>query len=665
MFLQAACCRVLFHLYVKVSGNNWQAPFQIENIKKPYMKGEIIMAFDYAKTAETVLNKVGGEKNVAGLTHCITRLRFVLKDSSIPKDSEVEKIPGVIRVVRQGGQYQVVIGNEVANVYNELIKLGHFEETTGTKSDGPKENLFSRLSGFVAGCMTPLLPAMLGCGMIKVVLTLLTTFQLIDTAGSTYVILNAAGDAFFYFMPILLAMTTAKRLGSNIYLAMIVAAFLIHPDINKLLAAGNTTYFGLPVTAATYSSSVLPILLMVPIMGYIERFADKICPSLVKIFLKPLIVIFISIPIALVIIGPIGSILGNYLADGINLLYSKAGWLAIMILSAAMPFIIMTGMHYALLPIATIGLTSLGFDAVVIVTMFCSNLAQGAASLAVAFKSKDRDVKSTASAAGISAIVAGVTEPAMYGVTLKYKTPMIACAIGAGVAGFYAGITHLVAYTMGGSPSVLSLIQMIGGDGFFNLLNGVITMLISIAVTFIVTLIMYKPEIKEEESVSVPAPAEEEKRPLVETIELSSPLTGAVIPLTQVEDAVFSGGILGEGVAIIPTEGKVFAPADGTISAVTDTKHAIGITTDNGVEMLIHVGLDTVQLGGEGFILHCNMGDKVKKGSLLLEFDMEKIKEAGFPLTTPVLVSNMTNFVSLKASEKQQVTTGDTLLTIV
>ena len=360
-----------------------------------------------------------------------------------------------MRVVRQGGQYQIVIGNEVSNVYRELVKIGKFEETTGAKGDGPKENIFSRLSGFVAGCMTPLLPAMLGCGMIKVVLILLTTFHLVDTTGSTYVILNAAGDAFFYFMPVLLAMTTAKRLGSNIYLAMVVGAFLIHPDIGGLLSAGNASYFGLPVSSATYSSSVLPVLLIVPLMGYIERFADKICPSLVKVFLKPLIVIFISVPLALVVVGPIGSVLGNYLANGISLLYSKAGWLAIMLLSAGMPFIIMTGMHYALLPIATIGITSLGFDAVLVVTMFCSNLAQGAASLAVAVKNKNRDIKSTASVAGISAIIAGVTEPSMYGVTLKYKTPMVASVIGAGVAGFYAGITHVVAYSMG-----LSLIHI-------------------------------------------------------------------------------------------------------------------------------------------------------------------------------------------------------------
>ena len=623
------------------------------------------MALDYGKTAQALLDKVGGEKNVIGLTHCMTRLRFVLKDTAIPKDSDVEKVPGVIRVVRQGGQYQIVIGNEVGSVHKELLKLGHFEESTGGIDNGPKENLFFRLSGFVAGCVTPLLPAMLGCGMIKVVLTLLMTFGLVDTAGSTYVILNAAGDTFFYFMPILLAMTTAKRLGSNIYLAMAVGALLIHPDISALLGNGNTTYFGIPVISAVYSSSVLPVLLMVPLMGYIERFADKICPNIVKVFLKPLIVIFISVPIALVVVGPLGSILGGYLASGISFLYDKAGWLTIMLLSAAMPFIVMTGMHYALIPLMTIGFTSLGFDAILIVTMFCSNLAQGGASLGVALKTKDENVKSTASAAGVSAIVAGITEPAMYGVTLKYKTPMIASVIAAGISGLYAGITHLVAYSFGGSPSGLSLIQMIGGNSFGNMINGVIALVISVSASFILTLILYKPMEASEESVSEPETASKEKKTLVETIELASPLSGSVIALTEVDDKVFASGVLGEGAAIIPSEGKVYAPADGTISAVIDTRHAVGITTDTGAEVLIHVGLDTVGLKGEGFTLHCKEGDHVVKGTLLLEFDMEMIKEAGLSLTTPVLVSNMNDFVSLKVCENKQIKAGENLLIIV
>lgn len=629
------------------------------------------MAFDYAKTAGQILEMVGGKTNVEGLTHCITRLRFVLKDMELPKDSEVERIPGVLRVIKQGGQYQVVIGNEVTHVFAELQKLGEFSDGGRTESSGgSKGNFFSRLCGFVAGCMTPLLPAMLGCGMIKVILTLLTTFSLVDTSGSTYVILNAVGDAFFYFMPIMLAYTTAKKLNSNPFLAMVMAAVLLHPDLGALLAQGNTSYFGLPVTSASYSSSVLPVFLMVPVMKYIERFADKICPDMLKVFLKPLIVIFISVPVVLVVVGPIGAIAGNHLADGVNFLYNKVGWLTIALLSAIMPFIIMTGMHYALVPVCTISLASFGYDAILITTMFCSNLAQGGAAMAVAVKTKDKDVKSTATAAGISAIVAGVTEPAMYGITLKYKTPMIAAVCGAGASGLYSGITHLVGYTMGGSPSALTLIQMIGGESFVNLINGAIALAIALGVSFLVSLALYKPEPaageeKEASGLEEVKTSAQEAKPLVERIEIKSPLNGRVVPLKEVSDPVFSGGVLGEGAAVLPSEGKVYAPADGIISAVMDSKHAVGITADNQAEILIHVGLDTVNLNGEGFTLHCKMGDRVKAGDLLLEFNLNLLKEKGYDIITPVLISNTANFISVKAAETKEIAAGEVLLTIV
>lgn len=630
------------------------------------------MAFDYMKTAATILEKVGGETNVSSVCHCITRLRFALKDTGIPKDGEIERIPGVLRVIKQGGQYQVVIGNEVTHVYSELMKLGNFtEDGSSAPKSVSEEDIFSRLCSFVAGCMTPLLPAMLGCGMIKMVLTLLAAFNLLDKSGSTYIILNAVGDTFFYFMPVLLAATIAKKLGSSPYLAMVMGAVLLHPDISGLLAAGNTSYFGLPVTAATYSSSVLPVFLLVPVMGYIERFADRICPDMLKVFLKPLIVIFVSVPIALVVVGPAGAVAGNYLAYGVNVLYSKVGWLTIMLLSAAMPFIVMTGMHYALVPIATISLASLGFDATLIITMFVSNLAQGGAALAVAFKTKDKNVRSTASAAGISAIVAGVTEPAMYGVSLKYKTPMIAAVCAAGAAGLYAGIMHLVAYTMGGSPSALTLIQMIGGEGFGNLVNGVITLAISLAASFSICFILYKPEEVQESSdtqAQTAPSALQTVRPsgsLVERVEIKSPLKGTVVPLKQVADPVFSDGILGEGAAIEPEDGRVYAPADGVISAVMDSRHAVGITADNGAQILIHVGLDTVKLGGEGFVLHCKMGDRVKIGDLLLECDVALLRSRGYDVITPVLISNPADFISVKAVDQNRVEAGETLLTAV
>lgn len=629
------------------------------------------MAFDYAKTASTLLEKVGGEKNVNSVTHCMTRLRFLLKDGNVPADTEVERVPGVIRVIRQGGQYQVVIGNEVSSVFQELTKLGNFSDSAGGAPGNSEEGIFSRLCGFIAGCMTPLLPAMLGCGMMKVVLTLLTTFNLIDASGSTFTILTAVGDAFFYFMPIFLANTTAKKLGSNPYIAMVIAGVMLHPELIGLLAQGNTTYFGLPVTSASYSSSVIPVLLMVPIMKYVEKYTDKICPSMVKSFLKPLIIIFISVPIALVVIGPLGTIVGNFMAAGVNVLYTKAGWLAIMVLSALMPFIVMTGMHYALVPICTIGLATSGYDAILIITMFCSNLAQGAASLAVAVKSKDIDVKSTATAAGISAMVAGVTEPALYGVTLKYKTPLIAAVIGAGAAGLYCGITHAVAFSMGGSPSLFTPIQMIGGEGFGNMVNGLIGMAITLGVTFAATLILYKPEtsgegekgkaLADQEAASAPHASAS----LIEKISIKAPSDGKIVLLESVPDPVFADGVLGQGLAILPESGEIYAPADGIISALVDSRHAVGITTDHKVELLIHVGLDTVKMNGEGFAVHCKVGDHVKEGQLLLTFDKDKIQAAGFTDITPVIISNMGDFVSMKITDERTVKHGDMIFTIV
>ncbi len=457
------------------------------------------MAKDYPKLASEIVNAVGGEKNIIRLTHCMTRLRFGLKDESIPDDNVVANIPGVIQVVRQSGEYQVVIGNDVAKVYDEIHLSSQPTNTSEVKNENTnsvqeKGSVLNRIFGFIAGCMSPLMPAMLGGGMIKVIMTLLTTFGIISSTDSTAIILSAAGDVFFYFLPIFLAFTASNRLGNNPYIAMIIGGLLLHPDLIGLLAKGDTSYFGLPVTAVSYSSSVLPILLMVPIIYYLEKLADKISPQVLKSFMKPMIVIFLAIPIALIVVGPLGSILGNYLSAAINFLYNHVGWLAIMILSAIMPFVIMTGMHWALLPIATIGLAELGYDAVLIVTMFSYNLAIGGATLAVALKNKNQTIKSEALASGISAILAGVSEPALYGFAMKYRTVLYAAMFGAGVSGFYAGITHLVAYSMGVSPSALSLLQMIGDNGSTNIINGIVALLIAVIVSFAASYVMYKTE---------------------------------------------------------------------------------------------------------------------------------------------------------------------------
>ncbi len=627
------------------------------------------MALDYVKTSQAIVDGVGGADNITSATHCMTRLRLVLKDEGKADDAAVEKIKGVKSVIRQGGQYQVVIGNEVSNLFKEFKKLGNFEEDGGGAPQKATGNPVQRLFGFVSGCMTPLLPAMLGCGMMKVVLTLLTTFAGLDSTTSTYTLIYAFADAFFIFLPIFLGVTIAKKMGGSTMLFMAVGAALCYPNLITLMNGGASelgtvlgmpcTYmFGIPVICATYTSSVLPMLLMAPVMKWAEDFADKVSPNVLKSFLKPLLFLVICIPTSLYVLGPIGNVLGNLLSNVFLAMYNAVPWLTVGILSALMPFIVMTGMHYALVPLCINNIATLGFDVIVLVTMFCSNLAQGAASLGVAFKTKDTDTKSEGIACGISAIVAGVTEPAMYGINFRFMTPMIGAVLGAGVGGLFCGITAVKGYTMGGSPSILSLITFIGGDGnpLHSVIFGAIGAVIVCAIAFAATFILFKDAASAEE---VPADDTASEIELSDNEnEISAPIVGKVIPLEEVPDQVFSSGVMGVGFGVIPTIGKVYAPFDGKCQTVFDTKHALGLTSDNGVEVLIHVGLETVNLKGQPFKVYVNSGDAIKKGQLLMEFDIDAIKAAGCGIETPVLVTNVDDLGGVRVENNKIIIGG-------
>ncbi len=637
------------------------------------------MALDYAETAKKILEDVGGAKNVVSATNCMTRLRLVLKDDSKANDDAVSKVKGVKSVIKQGGQYQIVIGNEVANVAKEFNKLGNFSEEGGGASQKPEGNPIQRLFGFVAGCMTPLLPAMLGCGMMKVVLVILTTFFGLGTDNSTYIILNAIGDCFFTFLPIFLAFTISRKMGGTSVLYMLVAAVMVYPDLVTLMAGGSlelgtflgmpcTYLFGLPVICTTYTSSVLPILLMAPVMKYVEKFADWISPNLLKAFLKPMIFLIICIPVALYVLGPLGGVIGEGVAAGLNALYSAVPWLTVCIVSALCPFIVMTGMHYALTPLAINNLALLGFDGLVLVSMFCANLAQGGAALGISLKTKNEETRSEGLAASISALVAGVTEPALYGINMRYITGMISAVIAAALSGLFCGIFQLACYTAGGSPSLLTIITFIGGESpMRGVIIGVIGAVLSIGISFLLSLFLFKDPVEAEEATEPEETKNEESapEPLVKKITLSAPLTGKLVPLTDVPDQVFSSGTLGEGVAILPTEGKVVAPCDCEVSCAMDTKHAIGLTTPEGMELLIHVGLDTVELNGKFYDYHVKEGDKVKRGDVLITFDIKGIEEAGYKLHTPVLVTNSDEYVSILPIEADSVKAGDDLITVV
>ncbi len=547
---------------------------------------------------------------------------------------------------------------------------------TAPKAEGP---IIQRLFGFVAGCLTPMLPAMLGTGMLKVVLTLLTTLNIVSATDATYQIFYSIADGFFYFLPIFLGWSIAKKVNGNAPLYMAVGALLCYPDLvammggtlesateyGEFLGMGCTYLFGVvPVIETTYTSSVVPMLLMAPLMKWAEDFADRISPNVLKAFLKPHLFFLICTPVVMIVLGPIGGVIGNVMAAAFNTLYGKVPWLTVGLLSALMPFIVMTGMHYALIPLFMNNIATLGYDVVVLVTMFCSNICQGGAAFGVAAKTKDVETRSEGIACGISAAVAGVTEPALYGINLRYMKPMIGAVAGAGVAGLLAGIMGVRGYTMGGSPSFLSLITFIGGDSpYHSVIWGAVCGVLGLVISFAVSFVLFQdPQKQSADTAGASVGAASAAVLSDETV--ASPVNGEVKPLSEVEDDAFSSGALGQGIALVPSEGKVYAPVDGEVTTFFPTGHAIGLLSDGGAEILIHVGMDTVKLDGRGFTPRVSQGSRVKKGDLLLEFDLELIQKEGYSTVTPMIVTNTDDYTAVEPVRARSLHTGDAAIRI-
>ena len=625
-------------------------------------------------SAKKIYDEVGQEQNIHSLIHCMTRLRFELKDGSIVDDEKIKEIPGVMGVNHQSGQYQVIIGNDVGDYYDEITKLGDIvgessdESSTETKKE--KRNLFNRFASFISACMSPLIPALIGGGMVKVILILLPLLGWMSEKSQSYAILTTFGDAPFYFLPIMLAVTAAKYFKVTPMLAVTIAGVMIHPSFVAMVAAGKGVHFmGLPVTLATYSSSVIPILMVVWAMKYIEMGVDKICPASMKSILKPLLVLFITATLALVVIGPIGTYAGQYLSDIILFIQAKAGWLAMIVMSAFMPLIVMTGMHWAFAPLF-LNASVASPDSLILPAMLAANIAQGAACLAVAIKAKNKNTKQIASAASISALLAGVTEPALYGITLKYKKPLYASMIAGGITGLFTGIMHLKSFTFA-VPSIISMPQFMSKTDSQNIYTAVIVLVASFIISFVLTYLFGIDEGDAKvATVTTTATANTEEIKVLEsgskgTKKVFSPVAGEVITLESVNDPTFAEKMLGDGVAIIPNDGKIFAPFSGEVVTVFPTKHAIGLKSDTGIELLIHFGLDTVNLKGKPFTQHIEAGQHVKQGELLMEADIKQIQDAGYDITTPVVVTNTAEFVEIVPTEEVVVAKDDTILYVI
>ena len=629
------------------------------------------MADKNRKIAEEVLAAVGGSENIVSVTHCMTRLRFVLKDQSIPNKKKLESIKGVMGTNIAGGQYQVIIGNSVGNVYKELIEIsGVIDTTADFKADQVKEKVNPVVTAldFIAGCMTPLFTAIIAGGLIKVLLVIFgpTLLGVLSSESDTYILMNALGDAPFYFLPILVAFTASKKLNCNSFLAVMVSSILIYPDVITLLGSEQATHlFGaIPVVHGSYASSIIPAMLSTILLKYVEILVDKIVPDWSKNFLKPLLIVLITAPITLCALAPLGLMVGNGLQFVINGIYGFAPWLAMLLFSAFMPFIVMTGMHWAFVPACLLGLANPGYDLLLLPAMLASNTAQAGATFGVAAKTKDKELREMAIPAGISALLAGVTEPAMYGITLRLKKPMIAACIASGIGGLITGIVTLKAYAFA-TPCLTAIVQFIAPDGGNNIICAVIVFVVSLVVSFVLSFIMTEnDESQEDENVSTESFSESETKTFSDTTETSaktiitSPVKGDIIPLTEVKDPTFAEGILGDGFAVIPTEGKVYAPFTGSCENIFDTLHALGLVSDNGIELLIHVGLETVNLNGAPFTAHVKNGQHFKKGDLLLEFDIDAIKKAGCEIQTPIIVTNTDEYEHLSVEHDRIVIGG-------
>lgn len=614
----------------------------------------------YLEIAQQIVEYVGGIDNIDSVTNCMTRLRFTLKNVNLADVEKIESLKAVQGVVNKNGQFQVVIGADVSFVCEKIREMGNFSETVKSQNQ-EKVSFINKILGAITAIFQPVIPAICGAGMIKAVLAILTATQLVATDSQTYILLNMFADAAFYFLPIFLAFSSAKRFNCNPYFAAVLGAVLIHPTFSGLVSAGEAvTFAGLPIKLVSYGSAVVPPILIVLIQSYVERFARKISPNAVKVFLVPLIVFLIMAPLSLIVIGPLGSMVGDALYVVFDFLNNEARWVIPVIMGAFCPLLVMTGMHYSLMPVQLAQYATLGYGTLLGPGMLASNLSQAGACFAVAIRTKDKEMRQTAISAGTTALF-GITEPALYGVTMRLKKPLLAVMIGGGVAGLWGGLTNMRTYAS--ATAGLTALPVYICDDFSNVVNAVICMVIALVVTFIVTLVMgFKDENtlsenKKENNADV-------KKELNKTVSITAPLKGKVVTLDKVNDTVFSKSIMGKGVAVLPSEGEVRAPFKGVVNAVFPTKHAIGLTSEDGIEVMIHVGLDTVELDGKYFEAFVKNNDLVEPNDLLLKFDMNAIKEAGFDIITPIIITNSTEFIDIIETNEQEVTFEKDLLKV-
>ena len=626
----------------------------------------------YEKLAKDIIKNVGGKENVNSLTHCVTRLRFKLKDESKANTEVLKNMDGVVTVVQSGGQYQVVIGNHVPDVYADVSEVGGFAAASSEESE-EKMSIVNRFIDTVSGVFTPILGVLCATGMIKGFNALFVALHILNATDGTYQILNATGDCLFNFFPIFLGYTAANKFKANKFIGMAIGAALSYPALAGITAAPAQplytlfagtlfespiyiTFLGIPVILMSYASSVIPIILATYVGAKIENGFKKIIPDVVKTFLVPFCTLLVIVPLTFIIIGPISTWAGKLLGAATLVIYNLSPVVAGLFIGGFWQVFVIFGLHWGLVPILLNNLASYGYDPV-IALMFGASFAQTGVVGAILVKTKNKKLKSLCIPAFISGIF-GVTEPAIYGITLPRKKPFILSCIGGAIGGAVLGLMSSKMYIFGGM-GIFGIPSYISPNGIDNGFYGsIICVIASFLIGFVLmffTKLEDAQEVKETKS----------ENSLVKQEVVISPLKGEVKPLSEVKDEAFSKGLLGKGIAIEPTEGKVISPVDGVLTTLFPTGHALGITSNNGAEILIHVGMDTVQLEGKHFTPKAKQGDTVKAGDVLLEFDIKAIEAEGYSVITPVLITNSDNYLDVIETDKKNINYKEDLLTVM
>ncbi|KHS57299.1 MAG: beta-glucoside-specific PTS transporter subunit IIABC [Terrisporobacter othiniensis] len=609
----------------------------------------------YSKLAEDIIKNVGGKENIIDLKHCITRLRFNLKDESIANDDILKNMDGVITIMKSMGQYMVVIGEHVPHVYTEVcekIGMKPYGGQEGEEAKEKKSSLFNRVLNVVMGGMGPCLNMICASGIVKGVTTLLTVSGIIKPEDGIYLLLTAIGDAIFFYLPLMLGQNVAKKLEMDPFLGFLIGAIMCYPAINGV----DINLFG-HVFNATYTGSFLPVVFMIAAAAPLERFFKKYVPDLVSNFIVPVLVLIIVIPIGFVLIGPVANLIGVGINYGMNSLIEVSPLIAGTLLAGFYQVFVLFGVSGVLYMFPFMDLMQ-GIPSQLMAYTYFACFAQIGVVLAIYLKTKDKKLKSIALPAFISGIF-GVTEPAIYGVTLPRIKMFVVSCIGSATAGIVVYFANIMMYTYAGM-GVIGLLGLLNPKGP-EILPLVIATVVPFVFSFVVAYLTYKDdEVEAKIETKVDGKVEKTGK---ETV--FAPIKGEVAPLKESADAAFACEALGKGIVIKAEEGKVVAPFDGVVRTLFPTKHAIGIASDNGCEMLIHVGYNTVQLEGKYFESFVTQGDTVKKGDLLVSFDINQIKEEGYSIETPVVITNTDNYLDIIETKNKSVEAGEELLTVI